>query len=91
MTSISAIRADIRTAYELIPPTDEHRATQYARAAHAAIIEASFDPRDRRRGPGPDVDDHRPDLTWTGPPLRRGAIRVQADAGSRGRTGNTHR
>ncbi|WP_068166351.1 hypothetical protein [Rhodococcus phenolicus] len=43
MTSISAIRADIRTAYELIP-TDEHRATQYARAAHAAIIEASFDP-----------------------------------------------
>ena len=43
MTSISAIRADIRTAYELIA-TDEHRATQYARATHAAIIEASFDP-----------------------------------------------
>jgi hypothetical protein len=30
-------------AYELIS-TDEHRATQYARAAHSAIIEAGFDP-----------------------------------------------
>lgn len=40
--TLEAIRADIRTAYELIP-TDAHRSTQYARAAHSAIIEASFD------------------------------------------------
>lgn len=41
--TLAAIRADIRTAYQLIA-TDEHGSTQYARAAHSAILEASFDP-----------------------------------------------
>ncbi|MGV9744572.1 hypothetical protein ACWDTG_06620 [Rhodococcus zopfii] len=41
--TLAAIRTDIRTAYELIA-TDEQRATQYARSAQSAIIEASFDP-----------------------------------------------
>lgn len=38
---IDSIRADIRTAYELMV-TDPATSTQYARAAHAAITEATL-------------------------------------------------
>lgn len=38
---IASIRADIRTAYELIA-TDPTASTQYARAAHSAINEATL-------------------------------------------------
>lgn len=39
---IAAIRTDIRNAYDAIAEGDEHRVTQYARAAHSAITEAAL-------------------------------------------------
>ncbi|TCN51764.1 hypothetical protein EV641_109155 [Rhodococcus sp. SMB37] len=39
---IASIRTDIRNAYDAIATGDEHRVTQYARAAHSAITEAAL-------------------------------------------------
>ncbi|MEZ5152145.1 hypothetical protein [Rhodococcus zopfii] len=41
---IAAIAADITTAAAMLAQGDTHRAEQYARAAHSAAVEASFDP-----------------------------------------------
>ncbi|MFZ2528459.1 MAG: hypothetical protein WAX14_12515 [Rhodococcus sp. (in: high G+C Gram-positive bacteria)] len=41
--TLDDIRANIRTAYDLVA-TDERAAVQYARAAHSLINEASHDP-----------------------------------------------
>lgn len=39
---IASIRNDIRNAYDAIAAGDDHRVTQYARAAHSAITEATI-------------------------------------------------
>lgn len=44
---IDSIRADIRTAYDAIATGDDHTVTQYARAAHSAAVEASYNPEHR--------------------------------------------